>query len=81
MGLLDKKNPQATAWSVLRHAFLVGLVGASLYLLAMLCDALNDSLQEHWGIGLSVWTCGCACLGGLWEWQVDDGVDEDEDDL
>ena len=80
MGLLDKKNPQATAGSVLRHAFLVGLVGASLYLFAMLCDALNDSLQEHWVIGLCVWTCTCAFVGGLWEWQVDRGVDEDEDD-
>lgn len=77
MGLLDNTNPQATPWSVLRHGFLVGLVGASLYLLAMLWER---SLREHWGIGLSVWTCLCAFVGGLWEWQVDDGVHEDKDD-
>jgi len=54
----------------------VGLVGASLYLLAMLW---KDSLREHWILGLSVWTCLCALVGGLWEWQVckEDGKDED----
>lgn len=67
MGLLDKTNPRATPWTVLRHGFVVGLVGALLYLLAMLW---KDSLRENWGIGLPVWTCLCAFVAGLREWQV-----------
>jgi cyanate permease len=76
MGLLDKTNPRATCWTVLRHAFVVGLVAALLYLVAVFWEG---PLREHWVIGLCVWTCLCALVGGLWEWQVrrEDGENED----
>jgi hypothetical protein len=75
MGLLDKTNPKATFWSVLRHALVVGTVGASLYLLATIW---KDAERDHWLIGLIVWTLLCAFVGGLWEWQVRQDDDEDE---
>lgn len=76
MGLLGRTNPRATCWTVLRHGFVVGLVGALLYLVAMFWEG---ALREHWAIGLGVWTFLCALVGGLWEWQVrrDGGADGD----
>lgn len=76
MGLLDKKNPRATPWTVLGHAFVVGLIGAALYLAPLLW---KEPLREDWVIILTVWTCLCAFVGGLWEWQVHDDDPEDED--
>jgi hypothetical protein len=75
MGLLDKTNPNATPWSVLRRAFVMGLIGADLYLLAILKD---DKLREHWIFVL--WIGLFALLAGLWEWQGYIGRDEEEND-
>lgn len=75
MGLLKKTNPHATPWSVLRRAFVMGLIGTVLYFLAMLKD---NRLREHWIIFGSLWAFLCAFLGGLWEWQGYVGEDEDD---
>jgi len=75
MGLLDKTNPHATLWSVLRHAFVLGLIGAGLYLLVILKD---DRLREYWIFLL--WISLFAFIGGLFEWQVRVGDHEEEND-
>ena len=67
LGLLDKTNPDATPCSVLRHALVSGLIGGVLCLSAMLW---NEELQEYWTVVLPLWTCLCAFIGGLWEWQM-----------
>ena len=74
MGLLDKTNPDATVGSVLRRAFVAGLVGAGFYLLAM--PWRKEQLREHWNIFLPLWSCLCAVIGGLWEWQASYQINE-----
>ena len=64
MGLLDKKNPKATAGSVLGHALVCGIAGAIVFFLLF-----KPSYQEAWPVTLPVWVLLCAGVGALWEWQ------------
>ena len=66
MDLLDKTNPNATFWSVIRHAFVMGVIGAVLYMLVMLKD---ERFREHWIFGI-LWICLCGFIGGLFYWQI-----------
>ena len=75
MGLLDKINRKATRGSVVRHAILVGFVGAMLYL--ALVVGVQPS-RKHWPVEMTIWTFGCAFIGALWEWQVDVDSDAEE---
>jgi len=73
VGLLDKANPDATPCSILRHALVSGLIGSGLYLLTMFW---KEQLRECWVVFLPLWACGCAFIGGLWEWQMNYEIDK-----
>ena len=75
MGLLDKTNPKATGASVMRNMLLQGAVGALAYLLVV---HWNKPLHELSFLKLSLWSLGCALIGGLYEWQV---CDEDNEEI
>jgi hypothetical protein len=68
MGLLDKKNPKATASSVLKHAVVTAAVGAVVFFLFF-----KSSYREAWPVTLPIWLLLCAGVGALWKWQVPDG--------
>ena len=68
MSLLDKKNPKATAGTVLRHALICGFVGACLFFLFF-----KTSYREVWPVALPIWVLLCAGVGALLEWQVRNG--------
>jgi len=73
MGLLDKKNPKATAASVVRQALVCAICGAAVFFLSA-----KPSYKESWGITLPIWMLLCATVGAIWEWQVaDDSRDSD----
>ncbi len=72
MGLLDKTNPQATRESVTRQAILWGLVSIVALLLYFVWSPPRDPL---WPLLLPLAGLFGAFLGGLMEWQFDDGLD------
>ncbi|MBN1588024.1 MAG: hypothetical protein JW888_00750 [Pirellulales bacterium] len=77
MGLLDKTNPKATPWSVLRHAAITGAAGAVIYVVGWW---LKGAFREHWPVELAIWSGLCALVGAVWEWQVPDKNDPDDVD-
>jgi hypothetical protein len=74
MGLLDKTNPKATAWSVLRSALVSAIVAAIVFFVAF-----KPSYKEVWPVTLPLWVLLCALVGGLMEWQGGDPSAEDDE--
>lgn len=74
MGLLDKTNPKATAWSVLRAALVSAIVAAIVFVVAF-----KSSYKEVWPVTLPLWVLLCALVGGLMEWQSGDPSTEDDE--
>ncbi len=64
MGLLDKKNPNATPARVLIQALVCAAVGAVVFLL------FKPRFREAWPVVLPIWLLLCAGVGALWKWQV-----------
>ena len=83
MGLLDKTNPHATTSSVVRHSIGWGIGGLVFWgLLAYFGIDPTDRMwpnAELWPIKLVVYGSFFAFVGGLMEWQLDDGPDDDDD--
>ena len=75
MGLLDKTNPHATRRSVARWA-VFGAVSAPLLILLM--NRLHGREGYPWIILLLAAIFG-AVISALVEWQLDDGLDEDDE--
>ena len=70
-GLLDKTNPRATVSSTAAHALGWSIVGAIGY----------GSLIYWFGWSVNYWlfwTIFLGFCGGLMEWQLDDGPDDDD---
>lgn len=66
MSLLDRKNPTATAVSVLKHAAICATAGAIVFF-----AFFKSSYTDAWQITLPIWLLLCAGIGALWEWQVE----------
>jgi hypothetical protein len=73
MGLLDKTNPRATRRSVLLKSTVSAVVGAIVFLLAF-----KPAYRAAWRVALPIWVLLCAGVGALWEWQVRDESDVDD---
>lgn len=65
MGLLDKKNPNATKATVARQALVCAICGAAVFFLFA-----KSHYRESWVIALPIWLLLCAAAGAIWEWQV-----------
>jgi hypothetical protein len=72
MGLLARTNPHATRASVIGQALAWGAIGAVLCLTALYW---KPSLRPFWPLLVPVSMVLGAALGGLMEWQLDDGPD------
>ena len=74
MGLLDKTNPRATRASVLRHALLFALLSVLLITGVAWCRGVPAIYFPAIAVASAVFG---AFVGGLMEWQLDDGDDDD----
>lgn len=73
MGFLDKINPKATAWSVLRAAIFQGILGAAVGAAAIYFK--EKPLTGFWPIPYALWVLGCMVVGAIFEWQVPEDTD------
>ena len=65
MGLLDKTNPEATLWTVLR-AGVTGIVVGAVVFFAM----FKAQYIASWRVALPIWLLMCAGVAALCQWQV-----------
>jgi hypothetical protein len=72
LGLLDKTNPLATRESVIRQAWILGIVGTVVGLAFGLWKQPDFS---GWPILVPLAGMVGAALGALMEWQMDDGLE------
>ncbi len=72
MGLLTKTNPAATRASVIRHAMIWAVITTTAYLGYCLW---SQSAIESWLPLTPLIALFGAAIGGLMEWQLDDGME------
>jgi 4-hydroxybenzoate polyprenyltransferase len=68
-GLLEKTNPRATSWTLLKNAVLGAVTGGALYGAVIF---FRHEPTPHWLAKLCAWALGVAMIAALSEWQVGD---------
>jgi hypothetical protein len=66
MGLLEKRNPNANFWSMLRRASSSAIVAAMVYLLVIY---FRDQPTEHAAVKIALFSIVCGMIAALDEWQ------------
>ncbi len=72
---LSKTNSNATVWTTVLHTIDWGIAGVVIY---FIWCAFSGGVPDHWPFTLSAWSLLLGFVGGLIEWQVDDGVDDSD---
>lgn len=79
MGILSRGNPLATPRSVIRHALGWAMASLLAYLSAsVLWNPLREASWRGWLLLLLAVLVFGGGLGGLIEWQIDDGLEDEE---